>query len=153
MRHKLVFCKLIFYAADMTRRKQSYESGCPIAYGLGTFGDQWSLLVIRDLAIKGVRTYSELLDGWEGISTNILAQRLKQLEENGIVTKKRDPDYWRSFVYQLTPKGRDLAPVLAEIILWSGKYNTADNAMTDTLEKVRVDRAGFVEKIRTGDVP
>jgi DNA-binding HxlR family transcriptional regulator len=137
----------------MTKKKQSYDSGCPIAYGLSIIGDQWSLLIIRDLAIKGARTYSALLDGWEGISTNILAQRLKHLEENGLVTKTRDPDNWRSFIYELTPKGRDLAPVLAEIILWSGKYNAADHAMTDTLEKVRSDRKRFEEEIRAGRVP
>ena len=137
----------------MKKTKQVYDTGCPIAFALGMFGDQWTLLVIRDMAVKGVRTYSELLNGGEGISTNILAQRLKQLEENGIVTKTRDPENWRSFLYELTAKGRDLAPILSEIILWSGKYNHDDHAMTETLEKVRLDRAGFEEKIRNGEIP
>jgi DNA-binding HxlR family transcriptional regulator len=132
---------------------QTYDTGCPVAFALRMFGDQWTLLVIRDMAVKGVRTYSELLEGGEGISTNILAQRLKQLEENGLVSKTRDPENWRSFLYTLTDKGRDLAPVLAEIILWSGKYNHGDNAMTDTLQKVLRDRTGFEESIRNGTVP
>lgn len=137
----------------MKAKTANYNSGCPIAYALGIFGDQWSLLIVRDMAVKGVHTYSELLNGWEGISTNILAQRLKHLEETGIVTKKRDPENWRSFVYELTQKGRDLAPVIAEIVLWSGKYNTADHAMTGTLDKVRMDRKQFEDSIRKGDVP
>ncbi|MEJ8473701.1 winged helix-turn-helix transcriptional regulator [Roseibium algae] len=137
----------------MTRKKQSYDSGCPIAYGLSIFGDQWSLLIIRDMAIKGVRTYSDLLTGWEGISTNILAQRLKHLEECGLLTKERDPDNWRSFVYELTPKGRDLAPLIAEMVLWSGKYNTSKHAMSDAVDKVRGDRKQFEDRIMKGELP
>ncbi len=137
----------------MKKNDQAYDTGCPIAFALRMFGDQWTLLVIRDMAVKGVRTYSELLNGGEGISTNILAQRLKQLEENGIVSKTRDPENWRSFLYELTEKGRDLAPVLAEIVLWSGKYNASDHAMTGTLEKVRRDRSAFEENIRKGKIP
>ncbi len=137
----------------MTKKTDKYDSGCPIAYGLNIFGDQWTLLIIRDMSIKGVRTYGELLEGWEGISTNILAQRLKQLEENGLLTKHRDPENWRSFVYQLTQKGRDLAPVIAEIILWSGKYNSASHAMTDTLEKVRSNKTEFEQSIINGERP
>lgn len=137
----------------MSKKSDKYDSGCPVAYGLDVFGDQWTLLVIRDMAIKGVTTYGELLEGWEAISTNILAQRLKHLEEKGLVTKQRDPENWRSFVYKLTQKGRDLAPVIAEIILWSGKYNSAPHAMTETLEKVRTGKQNFEEKIRTGKLP
>jgi DNA-binding HxlR family transcriptional regulator len=137
----------------MTTKKQKYDSGCPVAFALDAFGDQWSLLIVRDMAVKGARTYGELLKGWEGISTNILAQRLKHLEEKGLVTKRKDPENWRSFVYELTQKGRDLGPVLAEIMLWSGKYNTAPHAMTGTVEKVRSDRTGFEAKIRSGELP
>lgn len=137
----------------MTKKTDRYDSGCPIAYGLNIFGDQWTFLVIRDMAIKGARTYGELLEGWEGISTNILAQRLKQLEENGLLTKNRDPENWRSFVYQLTQKGRDLAPVISEIVLWSGKYNSAPHAMKDTLEKVRSNKTEFEHNIKSGELP
>ena len=137
----------------MKKNDPTYDTGCPIAFALRVFGDPWTLLVIRDMAVKGVRTYSELLQGGEGISTSILAQRLKQLEDNGIVSKTRDPENWRSFLYELTDKGRDLAPVLAEIILWSGKYDLGGHAMTETLEKIRHDRPAFEEKIRNGAIP
>ncbi|EBA16783.1 hypothetical protein RSK20926_03224 [Roseobacter sp. SK209-2-6] len=135
------------------KKDSKYQSGCPVAYGLEVFGDRWSLLVIRDMAVKGAKTYGELLDGWEGISTNILAQRLKQLEEAGILVKTQDPDNRRSFLYSLTPKGRDLAPVLAEIALWSAKYNEAGHAMTGFSDKVQMDRERVVSRIRKGELP
>ena len=86
-----------------------YEAhGCPIRYGLGLFGDRWSLLIIRDLMFKGRCHYGEFLSAGEGISTNILAERLERLETSGIVTKSRDPLHGKKFVYRLTDKGLDL---------------------------------------------
>lgn len=137
----------------MTKKTGKYDSGCPVAFGLSIFGDQWTLLVIRDMALKGAQTYGALLEGWEGISTNILAQRLKHLEEHGLVTKHRDPENWRSFIYELTQKGRDLAPVIAEIILWSGKYNSAPHAMTEAVQKVETGKERFVDSIQAGKIP
>lgn len=137
----------------MTETHGKYDSGCPVAYALDILGDRWSLLIIRDMAVRGAQTYGALLEGWEGISTNILAQRLKQLEQDGIVSKTRDPENRRSFRYALTAKGRDLAPVIVELVLWSGKYNAADNAMTGLLEKIRVDRAAVEACIRAGKTP
>ena len=136
----------------MKENERKYRSGCPVAYTLEALGDRWSLLLVRDLALKGVKTYGELLDGWEGISTNILAQRLKHLEDHGIVSKSRDPENWRSYIYELTDKGRDLAPVLAELILWGGKYDRSDDRITETVEKVTRDRERFEREIRAGDV-
>ena len=132
----------------MSAKPKRPLSGCPVDYALSVFGDRWSLLIVRDLAVKGVKTYAELLDGWEGISTNILAQRMKHLEEKGIVKKRKNPANWRSSLYELTPKGRDLAPLLSEIILWGGTYNEADAPMNETYDTVRSDRAGFEEEFR-----
>lgn len=97
--------------------------GCPIRYGLGLFGDRWSLLIIRDLMFKGRRNYGEFLSAGEGISTNILADRLERLEDSGIVTKSRDPMHGKKFVYRLTDKGLDLMPVMFAIMDWSEKYD------------------------------
>lgn len=137
----------------MSEKNRKYDSGCPVAYGLEIFGDRWSLLVVRDMAVRGARTYGELLAGWEGISTNILAQRLKQLEAAGVISREKDPDNGRSYLYALTQKGRDLAPVLAEIALWSGTYNKVDHAMTDFTDLVRADREGVINRIRAGKRP
>lgn len=135
----------------MNAKNKRPLSGCPIDYALSVFGDRWSLLIIRDLSIKGVKTYAELLDGWEGISTNILAQRMKHLEGNGIVERRKNPANWRSSLYELTPKGRDLAPLLSEVILWGGRYNEADAPMSEAFEAVQSDRAGFEEELRRVD--
>ncbi|KLN61916.1 hypothetical protein WH96_04315 [Kiloniella spongiae] len=124
------------------------NSGCPVAFGLDTFGDRWSLLVIREIMLRGKRTYSEFLQAEEGIATNILIDRLKHLESQGILEKNRDPENRRSFVYSLTSKGYDLAPILIELIIWSGKHDDRANAKRDVLEEIQRDRDSFEMKLR-----
>jgi DNA-binding HxlR family transcriptional regulator len=135
----------------MKAETRKRTSGCPVAYGLDTFGDRWSLLIIREIMLRGKRTYSEFLQAEEGIATNILIDRLKHLEAEGIVEKSRDPDNRRSFIYSLTQKGRDLAPIILEIVIWSGVYDDRPNAMRDVLEKLQSDRAGFEAQLRAGE--
>lgn len=114
-----------------------------MAFGLDTFGDRWSLLVIREIMLRGKKTYSEFMEMDESIATNILIDRLKNLESDGIVNKTRDPDNRRSFVYTLTKKGRDLAPILLEIIIWSGEHDQRSFALRTVLKKIVADRDGF----------
>lgn len=123
-------------------------SGCPIAYGLDTFGDRWSLLIIREIMIIGNTTYSDFIDIDEKIATNILIDRLKHLQTEGIITKERDPENRRSFIYRLTQKGRDLAPVIIEIIIWSGLHDHRDFALRNVLEEINRDRSGFEKTLR-----
>lgn len=99
--------------------------------------------------LRGHKTYSEFLEADEKIATNILVDRLKHLEAEGIIDKARDPDNRRSFLYTLTRKGRDLAPILLEIIIWSGVHDDRDYALRDVLEKINVDRKGFEAELRT----
>lgn len=134
----------------MSKETRKRDTGCPITYGLDIFGDRWSLLIIREIMLRGRRTYSKFLQAEEGIATNILIDRLKQLENNGIVEKSRDPENRRSFIYSLTQKGRDLAPIILEIVIWSGLYNDSPLAMRDVLEKIQHDREGFEAELRTG---
>lgn len=134
----------------MRNETKKRESGCPIAFGLDTFGDRWSLLVIREIMLRGKRTYSEFLEADEGIATNILIDRLKHLEAEDIIDKSRDPDNRRSFIYTLTKKGRDLAPIILEIILWSGEHDHRPAALRDVLGKIRSDREGFEAELRSG---
>ena len=122
-------------------------SGCPIAFGLDTFGDRWTLLIIREMLFRGKTTYGEFLAADEGISTNILANRLKHLETEGIVKKRRDPDNFRSFLYELTPKGFDLAPILIEIIRWSGQHDDRPDRLTKMVDRVANDREGLEQEI------
>jgi len=127
----------------MRNENKMRQTGCPIAFGLDTFGDRWSLLVIREIMLRGKKTYSEFLDAEESISTNILADRLKHLEAEGIVEKSRDPNFHKSFIYELTEKGRDLAPIILDIVVWSGKHDQRPEALRGVLKKIKKDRKGF----------
>lgn len=98
------------------------RSLCPINLALEIFGDKWSLLIVRDLMFAGKRHYRELLQSEEGISSNILAERLGKLVEAGILTKQEDPSHKQKAIYSLTPMGVDLLPVLANIGIWGRRY-------------------------------
>jgi len=98
------------------------RSGCPLNFGLEIFGDKWTLLIIRDLMFFGKRYYNEFLSSAEGISTNILADRLALLEKESFIIKSRDEAHKQKVIYSLTEKGIDLLPVILEIGLWSDKY-------------------------------
>lgn len=97
------------------------RSPCPIANTLDLVGDKWSLLIIRDM-LHGKRTYGELLDSPEGIPTNILADRLRRLEEAGIILRTAYQDRPVRYAYTLSAKGRDLGDVLLALVQWGKKH-------------------------------
>ena len=86
------------------------------------FGDRWSLLIIRDLMVRGFRTFKEFQESGEGIATNILADRLQKLEASGIITAEANQADGRRVNYRLTEKGIDLAPVLLELLIWGARH-------------------------------
>jgi DNA-binding HxlR family transcriptional regulator len=97
------------------------RSACPAACALDLAGDKWTLLVVRDL-LRGRHTFKELLAAEEGIPTNILADRLKKMEETGLLRSapyQDKPVRWR---YELTPKGQDLGHVLGAMARWGKKH-------------------------------
>jgi DNA-binding HxlR family transcriptional regulator len=99
------------------------RSGCPINLTLEVVGDKWSLLVIRDMIFGNRRHFRELLaKSEERIASNILADRLKRLTEEGIVSKADDPTHKQKAVYSLTEKGIELLPVLAQMSAWGLKH-------------------------------
>jgi DNA-binding HxlR family transcriptional regulator len=99
------------------------RSGCPINLTLEVLGDRWSLLIIRDVMFGNRRHYRELLArSDEGISSNILADRLKTLVDCGILTRKDDPTHKQKAIYSLTEQGIELVPVLAQIGAWGVKF-------------------------------
>ncbi len=112
----------------MTTSRRTLRSHCPINFGLETFGDKWSLLILRDIIFRGKRTYGEFLASEEGFATNILASRLAALEANGILGRRSFPADARKDSYLLTEKGLDLIPLLFEMILWSAKYDSRSEA-------------------------
>jgi DNA-binding HxlR family transcriptional regulator len=130
-----------------TSEQRQRRSGCPISIALELLGDAWSLLIVRDLMFKNRRTYNDFLTGGEGIASNILASRLRKLEDAGIVEKLRDADDARRFVYRLTMKGIDLAPVLVELVVWSARHETTD-APPSVVKLMRTDRDAFIASVR-----
>ena len=100
------------------------QSGCPVAYSLDVFGDKWTLVVIRDMLMVGKRHYGEFLESPERIASNVLADRLKRLEDAGIVSKETDPSSQSKIIYKLTPKGVELIPLILEVVLWGTKHTT-----------------------------
>ena len=99
------------------------RSGCPINLTLEVVGDKWSLLIIRDMMIGNRRHFRELLTkSDEGISSNILADRLKTLLNQGIITRNDDPSHKQKGIYSLTEQGIELLPILAQMSGWGFKY-------------------------------
>jgi DNA-binding HxlR family transcriptional regulator len=122
------------------------RSGCPLNASVETLGDRWSLLIIRDMMLRGFRTYKEFLESHERIATNILADRLRKLEAHGIITTKPDPSDGRKLIYSLTPKGIDLAPVLTEMVLWAAGHEETGNQ--PLVRQMRKDKEQFLAAIR-----
>jgi DNA-binding HxlR family transcriptional regulator len=122
-------------------------STCPINASLVVLGDRWSLLVVRDLMFAGYRSFNQFLHAGEGIATNILADRIEKLIDAGIITKAPDPDDGRKWLYSLTSKGIDLAPVLLELSKWASTYQNGI-APEGILERWEADRAGLLAELR-----
>lgn len=101
----------------MNRPTDFKRSPCPVANTLDLIGDKWTLLVVRDLLL-GKRTYGELLDSPERIPTNLLADRLKRLEQAGLIESAAYQDRPVRYAYTLTPKGAALGDVLQAFVRW-----------------------------------
>lgn len=123
------------------------RSGCPISIALELLGDPWSLLIVRDLTFKGLKTFGEFQAAGEGIASNVLSDRLERLLLAGIITKARDRADGRRFAYRLTKKGLDLAPMLIELVLWSARYEETD-APRATIKAMREQRAAVLRQLR-----
>jgi len=105
-------------------------------------GDRWSLLIVRDMMLRGSRTFKDFLEGYEAIATNILADRLRKLLAYGIIAAEPDPSDGRRLIYALTAKGIDLAPVLTEMVLWASAHeNTGNQAL---VRQMRADKKKFM---------
>lgn len=94
------------------------RSTCPIACTLDLIGDRWTLLIIRDMMFFKKQRFEEFLESPEGISTNILSDRLRKLEELDLIEKQPYSNHSRRMNYQLTEKGDSLRPVLKSMIKW-----------------------------------
>jgi DNA-binding HxlR family transcriptional regulator len=114
--------------------KANRRSGCPVSVCLEVFGDRWSLLIVRDLMVRGYRTFKQFQDSGEGIATNILASRLRKLEAAGIVTAETEASDGRRINYRLTEKGIDLAPVMLDLLIWGAQHEDTGSSCSLLLE-------------------
>jgi DNA-binding HxlR family transcriptional regulator len=97
---------------------RSYDEYCAIAKALDVVGDRWTLLIVRELALRGACRYTDLRTGLPGIATNLLADRLRELEHAGVVTREEAPPPIATNLFRLTPRGEQLIPVLEDLVRW-----------------------------------
>jgi DNA-binding HxlR family transcriptional regulator len=97
-----------------------YDQYCPVCHALGLVGERWSLLIVREL-LRGPKRYTDLVDGLPGIGTNILAARLRELEQGGILRKRKLPPPAASTVYELTEYGAELEEPLYALARWGAR--------------------------------
>jgi DNA-binding HxlR family transcriptional regulator len=108
----------------------THRSGCPINLSLEVFGDRWSLIVLRDMIFGGKRHFRELMRGHEGISSNILADRLKTLVEAGMLTRSDDPTHKQKAIYSLTEMAIQLVPIMAHLGAWGRRWLPASEELS-----------------------
>jgi DNA-binding HxlR family transcriptional regulator len=144
---------------------RSYGELCPIAKALDVVGDRWTLLIVRELLIKDAARYTDLRNGLPGIATNLLSDRLRQLEEAGVIVSEKAPPPIATTLFRLTRRGLALKPILHELGTW-GVPELAGGAETDAFQThwlafsmgngfvdAHPDRPPTTIAIRTGDAP
>ncbi|GLW47666.1 transcriptional regulator [Streptomyces sp. NBRC 14336] len=111
--------------------RRSYDQYCSAARALDVVGDRWTLLIVREL-LAGPRRYTDLHADLPGVSTDVLASRLKDMERDGLTTRRRLPPPGAAYVYELTPRGRQLLPVLQALGEW-GRAELGERRPTDAV--------------------
>jgi DNA-binding HxlR family transcriptional regulator len=144
---------------------RSYDQYCGLAQALDVVGDRWTLLIVRELFIGGACRYTDLQHGLPGIATNLLADRLRQLEEHGVITREAAPPPVATTLFRLTPRGEELRPVLTALGRWGAPLlaDVSDDAKFRShwlvlplqihLADHAPDRPPAAIEVRTGDEP
>src|SRR6056297_268319 len=123
-----------------------FRCNCPFTSALDVLGDKWMLVIVKQMLIEGKETFKDFTESEEAIATNILSDRLKQLEELGIIIKTKRPDNKKTNLYLLTDKGLALTPILTELATWSDRYlREIHPTIVDggKMEFLRNDKAAF----------
>ena len=123
------------------------RSGCPVSISLERLGDRWSLLIIRDLMVRGFRTFKEFQESGEGIASNILADRLHKLEAIRLITAETEETDGRKINYRLTEKGIDLAPVLLDLLIWAARHEET-GAPCAVMARMAKNREAVIAEVR-----
>ena len=144
---------------------RSYDEYCAIAKSLDVVGDRWTLLIVRELALRGACRYTDLRNGLPGIATNLLAERLRELERAGVIAREDAPPPIATALFRLTPRGEQLRPVLEGLIRWGVPLMTEQNpddavrshwlawALELMLRDRQPDGSPLTIELRTGDSP
>lgn len=144
---------------------RSYNQYCAVAKALDVVGDRWTLLIIRELLLRGGCRYTDLQHGLPGVATNLLGARLKELEEHGLVWRESAPPPVATTLYHLTDAGRELEPVLSALGRWGARFMaepTGDEVfrshwlsfpVSHLLEDCEPDGPPATIEVRTGDRP
>ena len=126
--------------------KARWRSPCPLNASVEMLGDRWSLLILRDMMLRDARTFKQLAACAEGIATNVLTDRLRKLQRDGIVAARSDPTDRRKRAYVLTDKGIDLAPVMAELVLWAARHERTGNQ--ELILQLQRDKQRMIDHVR-----
>lgn len=125
----------------------SFRCDCPITSALDVLGDKWTLVIVKQMLIDGKKTFKEFVESEEAIATNILTDRLKKIEEKGIIKRLSLPKNKKSKHYHLTEKGLGLTPVILEMAIWSdGNLRDLhpDLSTENPIEYIKLNKASFV---------
>ena len=106
---------------------RSYDEYCSLAKSLDVVGDRWTLLIVRELELRGACRYTDLRNGLPGIATNLLADRLRDLEQEGVIVREEAPPPIATTLFRLTERGAELRPVLESLVRWGMPLMAADN--------------------------
>jgi DNA-binding HxlR family transcriptional regulator len=129
---------------------QDFRCNCPFTSALDILGDKWMLVIVKQMLIEGKETFKDFTESDESIATNILASKLKLLEEVGIIIKTKRPDNKKTNLYLLTDKGLALTPVLVELATWSDSHlrDLHPTIVTgEAMELLRHDKAAFASAL------
>jgi DNA-binding HxlR family transcriptional regulator len=144
---------------------RSYDEYCAIAKSLDLVGDRWTLLIVRELALRGACRYTDLRNGLPGIASNLLAERLRELEHAGVIAREDAPPPVATTLFRLTPRGEQLRPVLEDLLRWGLPLMTEQSpgdavrshwlasALELMLTDQRPDAAPVAVELQTGDQP
>ena len=144
---------------------RSYDEYCALAKSLDVVGDRWTLLIVRELELRGGCRYTDLRNGLPGIATNLLADRLRELEHEGLVVREEAPPPVATTLFRLTPRGVELRPVLESLVRWGMPLMTEDNtgdavrghwlawAVELVLADLQPEAPPVTVEVRAGDQP
>jgi len=124
------------------------RSECPLANALDLLGDRWTLLVLRDLIFYRRHEFGEILNGGEGIATNVLSDRLERLCCAGLVARFHHPTNGKKYLYRVTETAIDLIPTMIELVIWSARHLPAVRVPPERMTPLVKERANFIRQLR-----